>query len=155
MIAFLGEYEVTLDAKGRFLFPAGFKKQLPEGGTNQFVITRGFDNCLALHPLHNWDSLNTNIANLNDFDPKVRVFQRLFLDGANYVDLDSAGRLNIPKNLMEHAGLQKDIILAARSKVIEIWDINKRKQFFESIAPGSLSDIADEVMNKKVDWTKN
>ena len=157
MISFLGEYEVSLDAKGRLLFPAGFKKQLPKEGekNTQFVINRGFDNCLALYPLENWEAINASILNLNDFDPKVRLFQRVYLDGANHVELDTIGRLNIPKNLMAHAGLDKNVILAARGKVIEIWDVNKRKQFFDTIAPEDFSDLANEVMNKKIDWTKN
>ena len=151
MIGFLGEYEATLDAKGRFLLPAGFKKQLPEEGGAHFVINRGFEKCLTLYPLQSWDPIFSEISKLNDFDPKVREFRRYFLNGATQLELDTAGRLLLPKNLTEHAGLEKDIVLVSAVNKIEIWDKTKYKEFFESFTPQSFSDLANEVMNKKVD----
>ena len=151
MIGFLGEYESTLDAKGRFLLPAGFKKQLPEEGGAHFVINRGFEKCLTLYPLQSWDPIFSEISKLNDFDPKVREFRRYFLNGATQLELDTAGRLLLPKNLTEHAGLEKDIVLVSAVNKIEIWDKTKYKEFFESFTPQSFSDLANEVMNKKVD----
>lgn len=148
MIGFLGEYEATLDAKGRFLLPAGFKKQLPDEGAVHFVINRGFEKCLTLYPQQSWDPIFSEISKLNDFDPKVREFRRYFLNGATQLDLDSAGRLLLPKNLTEHAGLEKDIVLVSAVNKIEIWDKNKYKQFFETFTPQAFSDLANEVMNK-------
>ena len=150
MIGFLGEYEATLDAKGRFLLPAGFKKQLPEEGAKHFIINRGFEKCLTLYPLQSWEPIFSEISKLNDFDPKVREFRRYFLNGATQLELDSAGRLLVPKNLNEHAGLDKDIVLVSAVNKIEIWDKNKYKQFFETFTPQSFSDLANEVMNKTV-----
>ena len=98
MIGFLGEYEATLDAKGRFLLPVGFKKQLPEEGASQFVINRGFEKCLTLYPLQSWEPIFSEISKLNDFDPKVREFRRYFLNGATQIELDTASRLLLPKN---------------------------------------------------------
>lgn len=149
MIKFLGEYEATVDAKGRFLLPAGIKKQLPDENAVQFVINRGFEKCLTLYPLQSWEPIFTNISNLNDFDPKVREFRRYFLNGAISIELDTAGRLNLPKNLMDHAGLQKDIVLVSAVNKIEIWDISKYKQFFEPFTSESFSDLANQVMNPK------
>jgi MraZ protein len=122
MIQFLGEYESTIDAKGRFLLPAGFKKQLPEAGVGQFVINRGFEKCLTLYPVQSWQPIFEQISNLNDFDPKVREFRRYFLNGATQVELDTAGRILLPKNLVEHAALQKDIVLVSALNKIEVWD---------------------------------
>ncbi len=150
MIGFLGEYEATLDAKGRFLLPAGFKKQLPEEGAAHFIINRGFEKCLTLYPLQSWEPIFSEISKLNDFDPKVREFRRYFLNGATQLELDTAGRLLLPKNLTEHAGLEKDIVLVSAINKIEIWDKNKYKQFFETFTPQSFSDLANEVMNKTV-----
>ena len=149
MIGFLGEYEATLDAKGRFLLPSGFKKQLPEKGGNHFIINRGFEKCLTLYPQQSWDPIFSAISKLNDFDPKVREFRRYFLNGATQLELDSAGRLLLPKNLTEHAGLEKDIVLVSAVNKIEIWDKSKYKQFFETFTPQSFSDLANDVMNKK------
>jgi MraZ protein len=146
MIGFLGEFEATLDAKGRFLLPAGFKKQLPEEETTRFVINRGFEKCLSLYPLKSWEPLFAEISQLNDFDPGVREFRRYFLNGATFVEPDSAGRLLVPPNLKEHGGLQKDIVLVAAVNKIEIWDSNKYKQLFDSFSPEVFSDLAKNVM---------
>jgi MraZ protein len=146
MTGFLGEYEATLDLKGRFLLPAGFKKQLPEEGSTVFVINRGFEKCLTLYPLKTWEPIFARISKLNDFDPKVREFRRYFLNGATHLELDSAGRLLIPANLKEYAGLEKDIVLASAVKKIEIWDKGKYQQFFESFSPETFSDLAEQVM---------
>jgi MraZ protein len=148
MIGFLGEFEATIDAKGRFLLPAGFKKQLPQDATAKFVINRGFEKCLTLYPLQSWEPIFSQISQLNDFDPKVREFRRYFLNGAIEVELDSAGRLLLPKNLLGHASLEKDIVLVSAVNKIEIWDKVKYDQFFESYSPESFSDLANQVMNK-------
>ena len=150
MIGFLGEYEATLDAKGRFLLPAGFKKQLQQDAATQFVLNRGFEKCLTLYPIQSWEPIFSEISKLNDFNPKVREFRRYFLNGATQVELDSAGRLLLPKNLSEHAGLEKDIVLVSAVNKIEIWDKSKYTQFFETFTPQSFSDLANEVMNKVV-----
>lgn len=149
MIGFLGEYEVTIDAKGRFLLPAGFKKQVPEEWGNQYVISRGIESCLTLYPMKNWEPIFSEISQLNDFDPKVRQFQRYFLNGATTIELDSAGRLLVPQNLKDYAGLEKDVVLVAAVKKIEIWDKRKYQQFFESFSPDAFSQLAGEVMAKK------
>jgi MraZ protein len=147
MVGFLGEYEATLDSKGRFLLPVGFKKQLPETGSASFVLNRGFETCLSLYPMSSWEPIFARISQLNDFDPEVRQFRRYFLNGATIVELDSAGRLLIPPNLKEHAGLEKDLVLTAAVHKIEIWDKSKYQQFFESFSPEAFSSLARQVMN--------
>lgn len=151
MIGFLGEYEVTLDTKGRFLLPAALKKQLVGETANQFVVNRGIEECLSLYPKETWDPLFSEISKLNEFDPQVRQFRRSFLNGATPVELDSAGRLLLPKPLMEYAGLEKDILLVSAINKIEIWDSSKYKKLFESFSPEGYSQLADTVMNKKND----
>ncbi len=146
MTGFLGEFEATLDAKGRFLLPAGFKKQLPESETNRFVINRGFEKCLALYPMRTWEPLFARITGLNEFDPKQREFRRAFLNGATYVEPDTAGRILLPPSLKVYAELQKDIVLMATGDKIEIWDSNKYKQFFDSISSDALSDLGKDVL---------
>ena len=146
MIGFLGEYEATLDAKGRFLLPGGFKKQLPEDSSQRFVINRGFEKCLSLYPIKSWEPIYAEISKLNDFDPKVREFRRYFLNGATIMELDTAGRLLLPQNLKDHAGLEKDIVLVSAVNKIEIWDKSKYQQFFESYSPESFSVLAQQVM---------
>lgn len=151
MTGFLGEYEVTLDSKGRFLLPVGLKKQLPDGDSASFVINRGFEKCLTLYPLSSWEPIYSKIAKLNDFDPKVREFRRWFLNGAIQMELDSAGRMLIPKNLIEHAGLEKDMVLVSAVNKIEIWDKKKYQEFFDSYSPEAFSDVAAQVMNGNIE----
>ena len=151
MIGFLGEFEATLDAKGRFLLPAGIKKQLPEKEDDRFVINRGFEKCLSLYPMSSWEPLFAEISKLNEFEPKVREFRRYFLNGATTVEPDSAGRLLIPPNLKDHAELQKDIVLVSAVNKIEIWDSKKYHQLFDSFSAEDFSTLASEVMTKKME----
>ncbi|HVZ98099.1 MAG TPA: division/cell wall cluster transcriptional repressor MraZ [Chitinophagaceae bacterium] len=148
MTGFIGEFEATLDNKGRFLLPTGIRKQLPDSGGEPFVINRGFEKCLSLYTAKSWKPLFSELGKLNDFDPKVRQFKRYFLNGATQVELDNAGRMLIPKNLIEYAGLDKDIVLVSAIDKFEIWDKTKHQQFFETFSPESFSDLAKEVMAK-------
>ena len=86
---------------------------------------------------------------MNDFDPKVRSFRRYFLNGASPIELDSAGRILLPKNLKEYASLEKDIVLVSAVNKIEIWDKKMYEQFFENMTDESFSAIANEVMGKQ------
>lgn len=149
MTGFLGEFEATLDSKGRFLFPAGFKKQLTETENVRFVVNRGFEKCLSLYTMESWEPLFARIKTLNDFDPKVREFRRFFLNGATIVEPDSAGRILLPANLKEYAGLEKDIVLASAVDKIEIWAKDKYQQFFDNYAADDFSALASSVMTNK------
>jgi MraZ protein len=146
MNGFHGEYEATVDAKGRFLLPGGLKKQLPEG-EGRFILNRGFEKCLTLYPIKSWELIIAKISQLNDFDPKVRQFRRQFLGGATEVELDSAGRLLLPASLKEFADLTKDIVVAAAIDRFEIWDATKYKQLFEDFSSEAFSNLAHEVMS--------
>lgn len=148
MIGFIGEFEATLDAKGRFLLPVGIKRQLPDKESDRFVINRGFEKCLSLYPMKSWEPLFAEISKLNEFDPMVREFRRYFLNGATTVEPDSAGRLLVPPNLKEHAELQKDIVLVSAVNKIEIWDSKKYHQLFDSFSAEDFSSLAKEVMAK-------
>jgi MraZ protein len=144
MTSFLGEYEVAIDAKGRFLLPSGFRKQLPADAAERFVINRGFEHCLTLYPMDSWNILSEKINRLNDFNPKVREFKRLFLNGANMIDVDSAGRILLPKPLQEYAGIKKDVVLSAQGNKVEIWDKDTYYKYISEHA-SSFSDLAAEV----------
>lgn len=144
MAGFLGEYEATIDAKGRFLLPGSLKKQMPEG-TSTIVISRGFEKCLLLYPLKSWEAIEEKIKKLNEFNPKVSQFRTLFVGGASYVDLDSAGRILLPASLREYAGLGKDILLASDIDKVKIWDAGKYKKLFEEFSSDAFANLAAEV----------
>jgi MraZ protein len=148
MTGFIGEFEVTLDPKGRFLLPACLKRQLPGDEVIKFVINRGFEKCLSLYPIQSWRPLYDQISTLNDFDPKVREFRRYFLNGAIEVEPDTASRILIPQNLKDYAGLGKDIVLASAVDKIEIWDKEKYQKFFEQYSTDDFSALVQTVMVK-------
>ena len=145
MAKFQGEYESTMDSKGRFLMPAAVKKQLPES-ENSFTISRGAGNCLTLYPKSTWDSILNKISGLNDLDPRVVIFKRNLLRGATEVSLDSAGRLNLQPTLKEYAFIEKDIVLFGVLSRFEIWDKKKYNEMFEDISQDSLSENSKSIL---------
>ena len=145
MAGLVGEYEVKLDPKGRFLFPAGLRKQLSPAAQENFMLNKGFEDCLTLYPMNEWEKLSEKLSKLNLFKPNNRMFYRLFHQGAKAIALDSAGRILIPVTHMERVGLDKDVMLIAYNDRIEIWD---RTKYFNMIE-GNMTDFADlanEVM---------
>ncbi|MEO5685001.1 MAG: division/cell wall cluster transcriptional repressor MraZ [Chitinophagaceae bacterium] len=149
MIHFLGEYEVTLDAKGRFLLPAKLLSQLPEREATNFVINRGFDDCLNLYPMQNWMVVSSEIEDLPDHDDDNRKLKKYFNYGVATAELDSANRILLPAPLKDYAGLSKDIVLSCSKKRIEIWDKSKFHQFFDSFTATEFSSLYKKVMTPK------
>ncbi len=145
MAGLVGEYEVKLDAKGRFLFPSHLRRQLSPAAQESFMLNKGFEDCLTLYPMNEWEKLSESLSKINLFKPKNRMFYRLFHQGAKDVSLDKTGRVLIPSSHMERVGLKKEVMLIAYNDRIEIWDKSK---YFEMIE-GSMTDFADlaeEVM---------
>ena len=149
MTGFLGEFEATVDAKGRFLLPVGFKKQMADDEPMRFVINRGFEKCLSLYTQKTWEVEYEKLSKLSDYDPEEREFKRYFLNGATIVEPDTAGRILLPPNLKLHADLVKDITLMAMGNKLEIWDSKNHKQFFDSFSQDKFSNLAKQVMVKK------
>lgn len=145
MTNLIGEYELSIDAKGRLLLPSAFRKQLPEGADGQFVISRGFEQCLNVYTMEEWDALSGKINKLNDFNPKVREFKRLFLNGANKVEADSAGRLLVPRSLLDYAGITKDAVFASASNKMELWDKATHAAYMKRVSD-NFSALAGEVL---------
>jgi MraZ protein len=144
MANFLGEYEVSVDAKGRFLLPSGFRKQIADGSGGKFVINRGIENCLTIYTLDTWNAISDKINKLNDFKPNVREFKRLFLNGATMVEIDNADRILLPKQLQEYAGIKKDAVMSAQGNKVELWDKDTYYNYLRDHAAG-FSKLAEEV----------
>ncbi|MGC6434586.1 MAG: division/cell wall cluster transcriptional repressor MraZ [Crocinitomicaceae bacterium] len=151
MIGLVGEYEVKLDAKGRFLFPSGLRKQLSPAAQENFMLNKGFEDCLTIYPMNEWEKLSEKLSKLNLFKPKNRMFYRLFHQGAKQITLDNVGRILIPSSHMERVGLKKDIMLIAYNDRIEIWD---KSMYFEMIE-GNMADFADLADNVMGDIDDN
>lgn len=144
MLSLIGEYEIAVDAKGRFPLPSGFRKQLPAEEGNQFVLTKGFEKCLVLYPIASWNLQMGQIEQLNPFNPKVRELKRLMYNGASPVESDGSDRLLINKNLKEYANLTKEITFCAQGDRVEIWDRATYQQYLAEHSE-NLSALAEEV----------
>lgn len=145
MFNLLGEYEIALDAKGRFLLPSAFRKQLPEGSGDRFVIKRGFEKNLTLYPVSSWDKIAAQVDALSDFSARNREFKRVFRNGATFIEVDSADRLLVPKQLLEYAGISKDIVFSAQGDKVELWDKDTYYSYINDHKDG-FSELAEEVM---------
>lgn len=147
MAGLVGEYECKLDAKGRFLFPAGLRKQLSPEANEVFMMNKGFENCLTLYPQNEWDKVSTRLSKLNLFKPKNRMFYRLFHQGAKQLGLDNAGRILVPADLMKRIGLSREIMLTAYSDRIEVWS---KEEYMSTMGDNmaDFADLADEVMGE-------
>ncbi len=115
---FIGEYQHTIDTKGRLAIPAKFRTQLKKGA----VVTRGLDNCLFLYPKESWEAIAEKLAKLPLSQAKARAFSRLMLAGAMEVDFDNQGRINVPEYLRSFAKLDKRAVVAGLYDRLEIWD---------------------------------
>ncbi len=145
MAGLVGEFEVKLDEKGRFLFPSGLRKQLPASSQRDFMLNKGFEDCLTLYPLPDWERISTKLSKMNLFKPNNRMFYRLFHQGAKQLTLDNAGRILIPTAHMERVGLVSGVMLIAYNDRIEIWDKSKYFNMIEGNM-ANFADLADEVM---------
>lgn len=122
MSFFNSEYDCKLDVKGRLALPAKVKSMLPDGVSNELVLRRGFESCLVLYPMLEYKKIYGRVKSLSEFNEEYRKFQRSFFRGNVDVELDSAGRINIPKRMMEFAGLEKDVVLVGLGNRLEIWN---------------------------------
>lgn len=144
-MSFIGEYEITLDAKGRFSLPAGFRKQIPEGEEARgFVVSRGLGSFLNLYTRAEWDAYAARISKLNDFNRDAQKLKRILLSGATELHLDTAGRVLIPKQLQEFAGFSKLLIFSAMGNKVEIWDKQKYNEFLQ-VESGSIEELGNSL----------
>lgn len=133
---FMGEYGHTIDAKGRIIVPVKFRESL---GDN-FIITKGLDNCLFVYTNEEWQRFEDKLKTLPLTNKNARTFTRFFLAGAADVELDKQGRILIPSVLREFASLQKDVVFVGVGSRIEIWS---KESWNDSIS--NYDDNMDEV----------
>ena len=114
---FFGEYNHTIDTKGRVSVPAKFREQL--GDT--FILTKGLDNCLFIYPQNEWKIMEDKLKQLPLTNRDARAFVRFFFSGATECELDNQGRIRIPNNLREYALLDKEAVMIGVATRIEVW----------------------------------
>lgn len=148
MLNIIGSYECKADAKGRVMVPAPLKKQLASVVQEGFVIKRAvFQPCLELYPMKEWEEMMKKMSKLNRFTRKNNDFIRMFTAGVKVVELDAAGRLLIPRDLMSFAGIDKELVVSSAIEKLEIWDKDKYEDSI-SVSPEDFADLAEEVMGK-------
>ncbi|OAD45222.1 division/cell wall cluster transcriptional repressor MraZ [Polaribacter atrinae] len=146
MINLIGTYECKSDAKGRLMFSSAFKKQLDSVLQDGFVVKRAvFQPCLELYPMKEWNLMMEKINKLNRFSKKNNDFIRRFTAGVKMVELDATGRILIPKDLFEFAGIKKQVVMSSSVNIIEIWDKEKYEKAIDDAAD-DFADLAEEVM---------
>ena len=133
---FKGEYNHTIDPKSRLIIPAKFREQLGEA----FVITRGLDGCLYIYDEDEWNRFEENLRALPS-NENSRKLVRFFTSNAADVEADKQGRILIPANLREAAGLEKDVVLAGVLTRIEIWS----KEKWDEKVYDDMDDIAEQM----------
>lgn len=143
MPMFMGEYQHTIDDKGRLIMPAKFR----EGLGDKFVVTKGLDGCLFVYPMEEWRVLEGKLRSLPFTKADARAFARFFFSGATECELDKQGRILLPTNLRDHAQLQKDIFIIGVSTRLEIWS----KEVWEDYS-NKTEESYEELAEKMVDF---
>jgi len=147
----IGTYECKADAKGRLMLPAALKKQLAPVLQNGFVLKRAvFQPCLELYPMAEWEILMRKVNTLNRFKKKNNDFIRRFTAGVKMIDVDTNGRLLIPKDLTVFASISKNVVVSSAINIVEIWDKDKYEQAIDN-ATVDFADLAEEVMGQDED----
>jgi len=137
---FIGEYQYTIDQKGRLQIPVKFRVELKKGA----VVTRGLDNCLFLYAIDEWEKLAQKLSKLPISQKNTRAFSRLMLAGAMDVEMDKQGRVVLPDYLRKFAGLKKKVVVAGLYSRLEIWDVQKWEMYKKGTEKES-EDIAEKL----------
>ena len=137
---FMGEYNHTIDAKGRLIVPAKFREIL---GDN-FIVTKGLDGCLFVYPNDEWTRFEEKLKSLPLTNKNARQFTRFFLAGAAACEVDKQGRILLPQVLREFASVEKDVVLVGVASRIEIWS---RERWDESMNTydGDMDEVAENM----------
>ena len=138
----IGEYEHSIDAKGRLIMPAKLRNDMGE----KFIVTKGLDGCLFAFSQNEWLNFETKLKTLPLSDKNARNFVRFFLSGATECEIDKQGRFLIPSNLREYAKLLKDIVILGVGTRIEIWDKATWKKDAENISADEIAENMDTFL---------
>ena len=142
---FYGEYDHTLDRKGRLIIPSKFREVAQANYVEKFFVTRGLDKCLFFFTEEEWKSQEAKFKSLSFTKPEARKFNRLYFSGACELTVDKQGRVLIPKYLKDFAGIKHDVVIIGVSSRIEIWAKEKWKEFYEG-SKDSFEDLADKLI---------
>ncbi|GIO55578.1 MULTISPECIES: division/cell wall cluster transcriptional repressor MraZ [Paenibacillus] len=143
---FMGEYQHSLDDKGRVTIPAKFRELLG----SSFVVTRGLDQCLFVYPMNEWQILEQKLKSLSLMKSDARAFTRFFFSGATECEWDKQGRVNLPGNLRQYAKLEKECVVLGVSNRVEIWSKDTWEEYFQQ-SEETFNDIAEKLVDLNFD----
>ncbi len=138
---FIGEYSCKVDNKGRMMMPVKLRESLEE---NEFVVTKGLDNCIDLFPIEKWEEIIEKLKELKMTNAKHRAYKRSVLSAATKMTLDNQGRINLPSTLIRHSEIDKNVIVIGNDDRIEIWSEEKWESYINE-KMDIIEDIADEI----------
>ena len=139
---FMGQYNHTIDTKGRLIVPSKFRELLGD----EFVVSKGMDGCLFVYANDDWTAFEQKLTSLPLINKEARKFARFFLAGASQVEVDKQGRILIASNLREFAGLEKEVVVIGVLNKIEIWSKDKWLKYSEE-ENNSADEIAEKMSN--------
>jgi MraZ protein len=145
--SFKGSYAYSVDNKGRINIPARLRKYVSTEANDTFIVTRGFEQCLFLYPLDEWNKLEASIGQLSTTNAQHRFFMRALLERATELELDNQSRLSIPKELLLFAGIENEVLIIGVLEHIEIWNPGMYEQYMKTQAQ-SYESVAQTVLQK-------
>ena len=138
----MGEYHHNIDDKGRLILPSKFREDLGE----EFVVTRGLEQCLFVYPINEWEKITGKLKTLPFTKKDARSFMRFFLSGATAAAFDKQGRINITSLLISYADIKKECVIIGVGDRLEIWAKEKWDSFYDT-NKDDLSDIAENLFD--------
>ncbi|MFN1834705.1 division/cell wall cluster transcriptional repressor MraZ [Balneola sp. MJW-20] len=151
MPSFKGQYEHSIDSKGRVAFPAKLRKALSPDAQERFTVVRGQEPCLYLYPEDEWRNVEGKLSRINSFSKKGRLAKRNFLRYAEDVSLDKQNRIAIPADHSGYAGLDSKAVFLGMGEYIEVWDPEELQKADESLEEGAFEEIFEQVMSEEPD----
>lgn len=147
MSSFKGSYNYSVDSKGRINIPSRLRKYVSPEANDTFIVTRGYEKCLFAYPLDEWNKLEQSIRDLSPTNPKHRFFMRTLLELATESQLDGQSRITIPKELLQFAGIENDVLILGVLERIELWNPTIFSEYQKTQAE-SYENVAQNVLQK-------
>jgi len=144
---FYGEYEHSIDNKGRLIIPSKFREPFKEYGIEKLYITRGLDKCLFLFTENEWKAQESKFRAISFTKSESRKFNRLYFSGAAQMEFDKQGRVLVPKYLKEFAEIKRDVMIIGVSNRIEVWAKDVWRDYYAG-SKDSFEEIAEKLMDQ-------
>lgn len=147
---FVGNHRHSIDNKGRVAIPSKMRKFLSPDAQQSFMVIRGINKCIDLFPMNVWQKITEDIKALGHYNEEDNDFLRQYLSNATLETMDAQSRIPIPKVLLDHAGINKEVVIAGMMDKIEIWSAEEYDRKMNQ-STDSFAEVAQKVMNKKPD----